>query len=434
MYGWKKIRLGDVCSMNANSYSTREAWNFVNYLDTGNITDNIIDSIQYIDIGKDKLPSRAKRKVKENSVIVSTVRPNQRHFGIIKNQPENFLVSTGFVVIDVNDKFLDADFLYYSLSQKTIIDSLQTIAEQSTTSYPSISASDIENLEIEVPDILEQKRIAYTLRCLDLKIKQNNKVNDNLEKQAKLVYDYWFNQFEFPDENGKPYKSSGGSMVWNGELSREIPEGWKVKTLRHVILNAKNGDWGNENYKKDSDIKVKCFRGADFSAISQEHQISAPTRYIGATHADRLLSNGDLVIEVSGGSPSQSTGRVGYINDVFIERCEGSVCCSNFCKAFTPLTLDHQFWLYFTWKSLYDSGLMFNYEGKTTGIKNLLFETLINSVKIAVPNTHLLKKFNGICSCMYAKIQKSLIESENLSSIRDSLLPLLMNGQAIVRD
>ena len=180
MCGWKKIRLGDVCSMNTDSYSSRESWNFVNYLDTGNITDNIIDSIQYIDIGKDKLPSRAKRKVKENSVIVSTVRPNQRHFGIIKNQPENFLVSTGFVVIDVNDKFLDADFLYYSLSQKTIIDSLQTIAEQSTTSYPSISASDIENLEIEVPDILEQKRIAYTLRCLDLKIKQNNKVNDNL--------------------------------------------------------------------------------------------------------------------------------------------------------------------------------------------------------------------------------------------------------------
>ena len=223
-------------------------------------------------------------------------------------------------------------------------------------------------------------------------------------------------------------------MVWNDELEREIPDGWEVKTLRQVIFNAKNGDWGNDSCKKDSDIRVKCFRGADFSAISHIHQITAPTRYISATHADRLLSNGDLVIEVSGGSPSQSTGRVGYISDIFIERCEGSVCCSNFCKAFTPLTLDHQFWLYHTWKSLYDSGLMFNYEGKTTGIKNLLFETLINSVKIAVPNTQLLKEFNDICSCIYTKIQKTLIESEWLSSIRDFLLPVLMNGQVIVED
>lgn len=180
MHGWKKIRLGDVCTMNADSYSTRDAWSFVNYLDTGNITDNIIDSIQFINIEKDKLPSRAKRKVKKNSVIVSTVRPNQRHFGIIKTQPDNFLVSTGFVVIDVDDKLLDADFLYYSLSQKNIVESLQTIAEQSTTSYPSITAADIENLEIEIPNIIEQKKIANTLCCLDLKIKQNNKVNDNL--------------------------------------------------------------------------------------------------------------------------------------------------------------------------------------------------------------------------------------------------------------
>jgi len=350
--------------------------------------------------------------------------------GYVAIAEKELCTNQGFKSI-IPNKDTDFMFLYYLL--KFNKDKIEGYG--SGTTFKEVSGASMRKIEVSVPELKEeQRRIARVLSIIDTKIENNTLINDNLEKQAKLVYDYWFNQFEFPDENGKPYKSSGRSMVWNGELSREIPEGWKVKTLRHVILNAKNGDWGNENYKKDSDIKVKCFRGADFSAISQEHQISAPTRYIGATHADRLLSNGDLVIEVSGGSPSQSTGRVGYINDVFIERCEGSVCCSNFCKAFTPLTLDHQFWLYFTWKSLYDSGLMFNYEGKTTGIKNLLFETLINSVKIAVPNTHLLKKFNGICSCMYAKIQKSLIESENLSSIRDSLLPLLMNGQAIVRD
>ena len=109
MERWRKIRLGDFCVTNADSYSPREEWGFVNYLDTGNITNNTIDSIQYIDIKNEKLPSRARRKVKRNSIIYSTVRPNQRHFGIIKSQPENFLVSTGFAVIDVNTNVLDAD-------------------------------------------------------------------------------------------------------------------------------------------------------------------------------------------------------------------------------------------------------------------------------------------------------------------------------------
>lgn len=92
MKGWRKFRLGIACITNANSYTPKEKWKFVNYLDTGNITDNKINAIQYIDIENEKLPSRARRKVQENSIIYSTVRPKQRHFGIIRNQPDNFLV------------------------------------------------------------------------------------------------------------------------------------------------------------------------------------------------------------------------------------------------------------------------------------------------------------------------------------------------------
>ena len=155
----------------------------MNYLDTGNITDNKINAIQYIDIENEKLPSRARRKVQENSIIYSTVRPKQRHFGIIKNQPDNFLVSTGFVVIDVNESILDADFLYYLLTQNIVVEKLHIIAEQSVSTYPSIKPSDIENLEISIPDIVVQKRIASILGCLDKKIEQNNMINKNLCEQ-----------------------------------------------------------------------------------------------------------------------------------------------------------------------------------------------------------------------------------------------------------
>ena len=180
MEEWRKIRLGDACVTNADSYSPKEEWEFVNYLDTGNITDNRIDSIQYIDVKNDKLPSRARRKVKTNSIVYSTVRPNQHHFGIIKTQPENFLVSTGFVVIDVDADILDADFLYYLLTQPTLVEALHAIAEQSTSAYPSIKPSDIEDLEIDVPELDMQKKIADILGSLDRKIAQNTEVNKNL--------------------------------------------------------------------------------------------------------------------------------------------------------------------------------------------------------------------------------------------------------------
>lgn len=180
MEAWRKIRLGDACKTNMNSYSPKEEWDFVNYLDTGNITDNRIDSIQYIDMKSEKLPSRARRKVKKGSIIYSTVRPNQRHFGIIKSQPENFLVSTGFAVIDTDIQVLDADFLYYLLTQSTFVETLHAIAEQSTSAYPSIKPSDIEDLEIEIPDLATQKKIADVLGSLDRKIAQNTEVNENL--------------------------------------------------------------------------------------------------------------------------------------------------------------------------------------------------------------------------------------------------------------
>lgn len=180
METWKKIRLGDACKTNTESYSTKEKWGFVNYLDTGNITNNTIDSIQFINLKNMKLPSRAKRKVRKDSIIYSTVRPNQRHFGIIKSQPENFLVSTGFAVIDVDTNILNADFLYYLLTQNTFVDNLHAVAEQSASAYPAIKPSDIENLEIEIPDLATQKKIACILSSLDRKMVKNTEINKNL--------------------------------------------------------------------------------------------------------------------------------------------------------------------------------------------------------------------------------------------------------------
>ena len=174
------MRLGECCKTNQNTYSEKENWSIIRYLDTGNITEGKIDEIQLLIPGKDKIPSRARRKVVNGDILFSTVRPNQKHYGIVEGEPDCLLVSTGFTVISVDSTIADPYFVYYFLTQPAIIESLQAIAEQSTSTYPSIKPSDIEDIEIELPELECQRRIGATLKLLDDKRALNEKANDNL--------------------------------------------------------------------------------------------------------------------------------------------------------------------------------------------------------------------------------------------------------------
>ena len=178
--GWKPTRLGDTCTTNQQTYSLSEKWSFVNYLDTGNITENRVNEIQHFVMAHDTLPSRARRKVAIDDILYSTVRPNQRHYGIIKDVLPNMLVSTGFAVITANKTVVDSDFLYYYLTQNDIVDGLHAIGEQSVSAYPSIKPSDIEDLKMLLPPLSEQIEIGRTLRALDDKIASNTAINHHL--------------------------------------------------------------------------------------------------------------------------------------------------------------------------------------------------------------------------------------------------------------
>lgn len=242
---------------------------------------------------------------------------------------------------------------------------------------------------------------------------------------AKQLYDYWFVQFDFPDENGRPYKSSGGEMVWNDKLKREIPKGWKDITFNSFINKNKAGDWGDD-IPKDGTIKVGCVRGADIIKLND-----VPTRYITSKHSDRLLEDGDIVIEVSGGSPIQATGRVALITNGVIERNEGALVCSNFCQSFSMKKRVFSEYFYYLWKNLYDNDNMFNFEGKTSGIKNFQTEVFLANHWFEVPK-QLIETFHAVVSQYHLMIDQNIAESNNLIKLRDELLPLLMNGQISV--
>ena len=263
---WQKVKLGDICNVNNRVYSISENWNFANYLDTGNITKNIINEFLFINLKTDKLPSRARRKVKNGNIIYSTVRPNQEHYGYIVSQPKNLLVSTAFAVLDINPECADSKFIYYLITQTEYTNLLQSVAEQSTTAYPSIKPSDITSLEIIIPPLDGQKKIAEILSALDDKIELNNKINRNLEAQAQAIFKSWFVDFE-PFKNGKFIDSELG----------KIPEYWQVvkfseflKPRIEKINNSTITEYSVTNsgiFKRDEKFKKRLSGAKTFNKI-----------------------------------------------------------------------------------------------------------------------------------------------------------------------
>lgn len=397
MKTWKKIRLGNACKTNIDSYSPKEKWDFVNYLDTGNITNNKIDSIHFIDLKNKKLPSRARRKVRIDNIIYSAVRPNQRHFGIIKSKPENFLVSTGFVVIDVDTNILNADFLYYLLTQNIFVDALHAIAEQSTSAYPAIKPSDIENLEIEIPDLAIQKKIAEILNSLDKKIAKNAEINKNLIQQTQELFKAWFVTF----------KAFGG----------EMPSSWK---------SVKLGDIAS--------IKTNSFSPAKNPTVMLEHY-SIPAfdeqKYPIFELASNVKSNKYILTD--------NSVMISKLNPN-IKRVWRPMCISEFAVSSTefiifeandPTYKDFVF-------SVIDSAAFSDWMcAHTTGSTNSRQRTTPSTTlefKITLPNQEIIYDFCQIVTPMYDMITQNICENQKLATFRDSLLPKLMSGELDVSD
>jgi len=174
----KFSNVSDIAFINNKTLNRSNNYEYINYLDTSNITNGKIDTIQKMNI-KDA-PSRAKRIIEKDDIVYSTVRPNLCHFGIIRKPVENMIASTGFAVISSKKDMVLPEYLYAFLSLSENIAKLHAIAETSTSTYPSIKPSVIGELVIPLPDIEKQEKISFLLSNIDNKIELNNQLNDNL--------------------------------------------------------------------------------------------------------------------------------------------------------------------------------------------------------------------------------------------------------------
>jgi len=391
MTGWKKVRLGDIVRTNECTYSAQEKWGHVNYLDTGNMTRNIIDEIQYIDLSRDKLPSRAKRKVKYNSIVYSTVRPNQYHYGIIKEQPENFLVSTGFVVIDVDCTLANPDYIYYVLTQDEITKHLQAIGEQSVSAYPSIKPLDIEDLEVLLPPAEEQNKIVSILLSLDSKIMNNTAINNNLEEQALALFKSYFID----------YDNFGG----------QVPDTWKEGVLGDFVEIKRGGSPRPiQNYLSDS--------GLHWLKISDATCITSP-----------------FINEIK-----ESIIEDGLKKTVFLKA--GALVLSNSATPGLPKILDidtciHDGWLYFPTSKLSNEYLYLYFKhireklvalGNGSVFTNLKTDILKN-YPTYLPTQEVLNEFDSVIKPIFAMILTTTREIKSLATLRDTLLPKLISGE-----
>ena len=267
----------------------------------------------------------------------------------------------------------------------------------------------LQKLMIPIPSERERKSIVGFASSISEKIRCNAKVNDNLEQQAQAIFKEWF--IENPENNE-----------------------WSTGTFSELIKTTLNGDWGKEAPTGNTTEKVYCIRGADIPEVKAGNKGKMPTRYIlPKNFVKKQLTAGDIVVEISGGSPTQSTGRCTAITQSLLDRYDSGMVCTNFCKAIKPKE-GYSLFIYYYWQYLYGKGIFFSYENGTTGIKNLDFSGFIETETILIPPVDKVIAFDDYCKSIFNQIFANGKQNEHLAVLRDTLLPKLMSGELDVSD
>jgi type I restriction enzyme S subunit len=382
----KKIPLKKIATYSKQRINCSEL-NFENYIGTDNLKQN--------KLGKEKAQYIPKKgnvtKYNKGDILIANIRPYLKKIWYATNLGGS---SADVLTLRVNNKY-NSKFVYYSLFRNDFFNHMMIGSKG--TRMPRGNKDQV--LDFLIPDfhIKDQQKIASVLSALDSKIELNNKINTELEKMAKTLYDYWFVQFDFPDENGKPYKSSGGKMVWSDELKREIPKNWSVKKLGDVC----------EIYQPQTISEKDCIKNGKYFVHGSNGIIGKYYKY---NHKES-----EIIISCRGdcGNIHRTLPKTWITGNAMVFRM-----------------LDKSIYNEFLYQALRHSGIKNISSGSVQG---QITRTNVSPLKIILPEKKIIDKFSKISKNIVSK--KLLINEENqkLAELRDWLLPLLMNGQVKVK-
>ena len=304
-------------------------------------------------------------------------------------------------------------YLYYFLKNLH----LDEMFVKGSSVVPSLDRKVVHSLVVPFhKEVVCQKRIALVLSNIDRKIELNRAINQNLTAMAKQLYDYWFVQFDFPNEEGKPYKSSGGEMVWNKKLKREIPKGWNISLIKDFATTYSGGTPKSTNIEYYNNGEIAWINSGELNSPI----ITKTTNYItkcGLENSSaKLYPSNSILVAMYGAT-------AGKVSLLTFEACSNQAVCG-----IIPTIENMLYYVYFHISSLYSHFITLS----TGSARDNISQNTIKNILLPIPTRNILKLFDEKIGSIYQMIVNNYQQIDSLAMQRDELLPLLMNGQVSV--
>lgn len=418
--GMKMCKLGDLCSDVVDCPHSTPEWKNegIRVIRNFNIVNGSLDFSNGFFVDEETFEKRTQRACPEfEDLVISREAP----MGAVCMIPKNLKCCLGqrLVLLKVNKDVADPNYILFAIQSQFVQKQIQII-DQTGSIVSNLNIPDLKSLRIPLPSLPEQKKIASVLSALDDKIALNKKMNQKLEAMAKRLYDYWFVQYDFPDKNGRPYKTTGGPMTYNPILKREIPAGWEVSSFTDFGF-FKNGINYDKNEIGDETVKIVNVRN-----------ISDSTTYFNIDELDDItLKSDDIqkfvatpkdILLARSGSPGATR---------LLPQTDKKIIYCGFIIRYqlNEQDLDKQLYLFHVLKG-YEQVTSTQSAGSI--LKNISQDTL-NALMVVMPQSSVLDAFNKKIAPIYSMLRKNICELNKLTALRDKLLPLLMNGQVEIK-
>lgn len=422
----KKYKLGEIAKIcNGSTPSTKEADNYDGDIVWATPKDLSDQKSKYFyrserNITKKGFNSCSTQMIPANNILMSSRAP----IGLFAINKVDCCTNQGFKNIVLDKSISDVDFMYYFL--KYHVKEIEALG--SGTTFKEVSKVSFEKYEIEIPSLQAQQKIAVVFSALDDKIALNRRMNAKLEQMAKRLYDHWFVQFDFPNVDGKPYKASGGKMVWNETLKREIPEGWEVKKLSELFTTNRGVSYSTKTIT--GEIGIPMINLASFSPDGS-YKIDGIKVYTGEYTQEKVLKPFDFVMcntqQTAIDFSKDIIGKALLVPDIF----EGDITSSHHVNTLKVHNEKLKFYLYRLFNTDYFHAYISHF-ASGTNIMGLDFAGVENYTAV-IPGEEVLSKFADFTLNIEKMKSEIIRENTKLISLRDRLLPLLMNGQVEVK-